>query len=134
MSDLKVLRLTPGLEKLLMNEGITTVQALQRILEQEGSLRGFKGIGPGSNEQVRIALEHYAKREPTEWSYDTDLSKLDDLPPRVVNALRSRQVWTVGDALSRSKESLLAIRNMGPTSLQKLERALSRKGFSWPEE
>lgn len=52
------------------------------------------------------------------------------LSPRVLNALRSRQVEYVGQALQMERDQLLSIRNFGPRSLQELIDALKEHGYA----
>lgn len=54
------------------------------------------------------------------------------LSPRVLNALRSRQIERVGQVLTRDKDELLAIRNFGPRSLRELTDALTQHGYEIP--
>jgi DNA-directed RNA polymerase subunit alpha len=51
------------------------------------------------------------------------------LSPRVLNALRSRQIERVGQVLSYDEDFLLSIRNFGPQSLKELREALSTHGY-----
>jgi DNA-directed RNA polymerase subunit alpha len=71
-----------------------------------------------------------ANRPPTE--ADTrPLAELG-LSPRVLNALRSRQIERVGQILTRERDELLAIRNFGPRSLRELTDALTEHGYEIP--
>lgn len=51
------------------------------------------------------------------------------LSPRVLNALRSRQIEFVGQVLTMDREQLLGIRNFGPRSLRELIDALEEHGY-----
>ncbi len=51
------------------------------------------------------------------------------LSPRVLNALRSRQIETVGQVMSMDRDQLLSIRNFGPRSLRELTDALVEHGY-----
>ena len=51
------------------------------------------------------------------------------LSPRVLNALRSRQIDRVGQVLSADPEQLLSIRNFGPRSLTELRQKLAEFGY-----
>jgi DNA-directed RNA polymerase subunit alpha len=51
------------------------------------------------------------------------------LSPRVLNALRSRQIEFVGQVLSMERDQLLGIRNFGPRSLRELVDALAEHGY-----
>ncbi len=51
------------------------------------------------------------------------------LSPRVLNALRSKQIEKVGQVLSMDPEELLSIRNFGPRSLKELRQALEAAGL-----
>ena len=51
------------------------------------------------------------------------------LPPRVLNALRSRQIERVGQVLTMDPDQLLSIRNFGPRSLTELREKLAEFGY-----
>jgi DNA-directed RNA polymerase subunit alpha len=51
------------------------------------------------------------------------------LSPRVLNALRSKQIEKVGQVLAMDPEELLSIRNFGPRSLKELRAALQAAGL-----
>ena len=51
------------------------------------------------------------------------------LSPRVLNALRSRQIERIGQVLTIDPDQLLAIRNFGPRSLTELRQKLAEFGY-----
>jgi len=51
------------------------------------------------------------------------------LSPRVLNALRSRQIEKVGQVLTMDPDQLLSIRNFGPRSLGELREKLAEFGY-----
>ena len=51
------------------------------------------------------------------------------LSPRVLNALRSRQIERVGQILTMDPDQLLSIRNFGPRSLSELREKLAEFGY-----
>ena len=51
------------------------------------------------------------------------------LSPRVLNALRSRQIERVGQVLTMDPDQLLSIRNFGPRSLNELRDKLGEFGY-----
>jgi DNA-directed RNA polymerase subunit alpha len=51
------------------------------------------------------------------------------LSPRVLNALRSRQIERVGQVLTADPDQLLSIRNFGPRSLTELRQKLAEFGY-----
>ncbi len=51
------------------------------------------------------------------------------LSPRVLNALRSKQIEKVGQVLAMDPDDLLSIRNFGPRSLRELRQALDTAGL-----
>jgi DNA-directed RNA polymerase subunit alpha len=51
------------------------------------------------------------------------------LSPRVLNALRSRQIDKVGQVLMMDPDQLLSIRNFGPRSLNELREKLAEYGY-----
>ncbi|TVR75740.1 MAG: DNA-directed RNA polymerase subunit alpha [Sphaerobacteraceae bacterium] len=53
------------------------------------------------------------------------------LSPRVLNALRSRQIERVGQVMAMEPDQLLSIRNFGPRSLQELRDQLAEHGYSF---
>ncbi len=55
------------------------------------------------------------------------------LSPRVLNALRSRQIERVGQVLAMDPDHLLSIRNFGPQSLKELRDHLSAHGYHYGE-
>lgn len=52
------------------------------------------------------------------------------LPPRILNALRSKQIEYVGQVLQMNDEQLLSIRNFGPKALDDLMETLSEHGYT----
>jgi DNA-directed RNA polymerase subunit alpha len=52
-----------------------------------------------------------------------------NLSPRVLNALRSRQIERVGQVLTMDPDQLLSIRNFGPRSLTELRERLAEFGY-----
>lgn len=51
------------------------------------------------------------------------------LSPRVLNALRSRQIEKIGQVLALERDQLMSIRNFGPRSLQELRDQLEAHGY-----
>jgi DNA-directed RNA polymerase subunit alpha len=51
------------------------------------------------------------------------------LSPRVLNALRSRQIERVGQILTMDPDQLLSIRNFGPRSMTELRQKLAEFGY-----
>lgn len=51
------------------------------------------------------------------------------LSPRVLNALRSRGILTVGQVLEKDPQDLLSIRNFGPVSMTELQEKLMEAGI-----
>lgn len=105
-------------------------------------------IEPGDalSEAARILVEHGQMiagftHEPEEVEEEARLippeveaKPLADLglSPRVLNALRSRQIENVGQVLQMEEEQLLSIRNFGPRSLTELMDALHEHGYDIP--
>lgn len=54
------------------------------------------------------------------------------LSPRVLNALRSRQIERVGQVMTMERDQLLSIRNFGPRSLRELTDALTAHNYHIP--
>jgi DNA-directed RNA polymerase subunit alpha len=73
-----------------------------------------------------------AGREPSPFISDEiqnkPLAELG-LSPRVLNALRSRQIERVGQVLTMDPDQLLSIRNFGPRSLNELRQKLAEFGY-----
>jgi len=96
------------------------------------------------SEAAQILVDHARliadfNREPSEPEEEEDKtpSIVDNRPlaelglsPRVLNALRSRQIERVGQVLSLPQEQLLSIRNFGPRSLQELRERLAEHGYT----
>jgi len=64
----------------------------------------------------------------TEEAQNRPLAELG-LSPRVLNALRSRQIERVGQVLTMDPDQLLSIRNFGPRSLTELRQKLAEHGY-----
>ncbi|MDQ4043982.1 MAG: DNA-directed RNA polymerase subunit alpha [Chloroflexota bacterium] len=76
--------------------------------------------------QAETAIEPISELPPE--VQNTALADLG-LSPRVLNALRSKQIEKVGQVLSMDPEELLSIRNFGPRSLKELRQALQEAGL-----
>lgn len=76
----------------------------------------------------QVGVEEDVKDEETD---QRPLSELG-LSPRVLNALRSRQVEKVGQVMAMEREQLMSIRNFGPRSLEELVEALTGHGYTIP--
>jgi DNA-directed RNA polymerase subunit alpha len=65
---------------------------------------------------------------------ETDTRPLAELglSPRVLNALRSRQIERVGQVMTMERDQLLSIRNFGPRSLRELIDALVAHDYEIP--
>ena len=59
---------------------------------------------------------------------NTSLAELG-LAPRVLNALRSKNIDKVGQVLTMDPDQLLSIRNFGPRSLTELREKLAQYGY-----
>jgi DNA-directed RNA polymerase subunit alpha len=83
----------------------------------------------GFNREDGAGVEE-AARAPSE----ADSRALADLglSPRVLNALRSRQIEKVGQVMTMERDQLLSIRNFGPRSLRELTDALTAHGYDIP--
>jgi DNA-directed RNA polymerase subunit alpha len=79
------------------------------------------------NQQARIA-EAAASPFISDEVQNKPLAELG-LSPRVLNALRSRQIERVGQVLTMDPDQLLSIRNFGPRSLTELREKLAEFGY-----
>jgi hypothetical protein len=63
---------------------------------------------------------------------DTERIEALHLRTRIVNALRARDIYTIGDLVKRSEADLTDpwMRNFGPKSLDEVKRALAVHGLS----
>lgn len=97
-------------------------QAAQILVQHAQMIAGFNRTATADAGEVGAA--------PTE----ADTRALADLglSPRVLNALRSRQIERVGQVMLMERDQLLAIRNFGPRSLRELTDALSENGYEIP--
>jgi len=97
-------------------------QAANILVEYAQKIAGF-------NRADSAAVEE-AARPPSE----ADSRALADLglSPRVLNALRSRQIERVGQVMTMERDQLLSIRNFGPRSLRELADALNGHGYEIP--
>jgi DNA-directed RNA polymerase subunit alpha len=74
--------------------------------------------------EVGIGVSPFISEE----AQNKPLSELG-LSPRVLNALRSRQIEKVGQVLTMDPDQLLSIRNFGPRSLTELRQKLAEHGY-----
>ncbi len=102
--------------------------------------------GDALSEAARILVEHAQMiagftAEPEEEEEEEGLipAEIESKPladlglsPRVLNALRSRQIEQVGQVLLMDEDQLLAIRNFGPQSLKELVDSLVEHGYDLP--
>lgn len=97
-------------------------QAANILVEHAQMIAGF-------NRDESATVEE-ATRQPSE----AELKPLGELglSPRVLNALRSRQIERVGQVMTMERDQLLSIRNFGPRSLRELTDALSAHGYDIP--
>jgi DNA-directed RNA polymerase subunit alpha len=97
-------------------------QAAEILVQHAQMIAGF-------NREDALAIDE-AGAAPTE----ADTRALADLSlsPRVLNALRSRQIERVGQVMGMERDQLLAIRNFGPRSLRELTDALVQHGYEIP--
>jgi DNA-directed RNA polymerase subunit alpha len=97
-------------------------QAAQILVEHAQMIASF-------NREDGLEAED-AARAPSE----ADTRALADLglSPRVLNALRSRQIERVGQVMAMERDQLLSIRNFGPRSLRELTDALVENGYTIP--
>lgn len=97
-------------------------QAANILVEYAQKIAGF-------NSEDGVGVEE-ATRAPSE----ADSRALADLglSPRVLNALRSRQIERVGQVMTMERDQLLSIRNFGPRSLRELTDALTSHGYDIP--
>jgi DNA-directed RNA polymerase subunit alpha len=97
-------------------------QAANILVEYAQRIAGF-------NSEDGVGQEE-AARAPSE----ADSRALADLglSPRVLNALRSRQIERVGQVMTMERDQLLSIRNFGPRSLRELTDALTAHGYEIP--
>lgn len=97
-------------------------QAANILVEHAQMIAGF-------NRDDSTLVEEIT-RQPSE----AELKPLGELglSPRVLNALRSRQIERVGQVMTMERDQLLSIRNFGPRSLRELTDALSAYGYDIP--
>src|SRR5215203_5363942 len=92
-----------------------------RILMTQAQV--FAGFTQGEGEQASGAGQALPDEVVNKPLADLGLS------PRVLNALRSRQIERVGQVLTTDPEQLLSIRNFGPRSLTELRQKLAEYGY-----
>lgn len=76
----------------------------------------------------QVEVKQESASELPEEVQNTALADLG-LSPRVLNALRSKQIEKVGQVLAMDPDDLLSIRNFGPRSLKELRQALNEAGL-----
>jgi DNA-directed RNA polymerase subunit alpha len=96
--------------------------AAEILVEHAAKIAGFnrEPVGPEADGVVKAGPE--------------DLRPLAELglSPRVLNALRSRQIERVGQVMNMERDQLLSIRNFGPRSLRELLDALVAHNYPIP--
>lgn len=83
----------------------------------------FAEFNRGSKEAVEPSSQFISDEVQNKALADLGLS------PRVLNALRSRQIERVGQVLTMDPDQLLSIRNFGPRSLTELRQKLAEFGY-----
>jgi DNA-directed RNA polymerase subunit alpha len=97
-------------------------QAAQILVEHAQMIAGFNREDATVAEGVDRPMTEQDMRPLTELG----------LSPRVLNALRSRQIERVGQVMLMERDQLLSIRNFGPRSLRELTDALTQHGYEIP--
>ena len=116
-----LVRKTP--EALLTIQGIegTSVRDIKRALNAIGlRLAGSIDVGATDLSDEKVASTHDVM--------SVHIDELD-LTVRAYNCLRNAQITCVGDLVRKTPGELLAIQNMGTTSVHDIERALARLGL-----
>ncbi len=96
-------------------------QAAQILVDHGRLIADFNRDAAEQTEEAAAAIPEVDNRP---------LSELG-LSPRVLNALRSRQIERVGQVMAMEPDQLLSIRNFGPRSLQELRDQLEAHGYSF---
>lgn len=96
-------------------------EAAQVLVDHARLIADFNRAPAEEEEEAARALNEVDNRP---------LSELG-LSPRVLNALRSRQIERVGQVLAMDPDHLLSIRNFGPQSLKELRDHLSAHGYQY---
>lgn len=102
------------------NDALTQAAAI--LVEHAQMIAGYRGDGSVSPGEAGAESEEGDRRPLAELG----------LSPRVLNALRSRQVETVGEVMAMERDQLLKIRNFGPRSFEELLEALTAHGYAIP--
>jgi len=97
-------------------------RSAQILVEQAQMIAGFNRADVSVPEGIDRPVTEQDMRPLTELS----------LSPRVLNALRSRQIERVGQVMLMERDQLLSIRNFGPRSLRELTDALIQHGYEIP--
>ena len=111
-------------EKLLsiVGMGRTSVQDIERALKAVG----LRLDSPVMDVSTDDSAYGRAAKKLAEMS--THVDELE-LPVRASNCLHNTEIRSVGDLVRKTREDLLAIQNMGVTSVGDIERALARFGL-----
>jgi DNA-directed RNA polymerase subunit alpha len=122
--------------------GFTDYDRLIIEVQTDGTIEPDEALSESANILVQHArMIAGFNREPldvegpkTSLPTEIDAKPLADLglSPRVLNALRSRQIERVGQVLNMERDHLLSIRNFGPRSLRELTDALQAHGYAIP--
>ncbi|MFN8591325.1 MAG: DNA-directed RNA polymerase subunit alpha [Thermomicrobiales bacterium] len=95
-------------------------ESAQILVRQAQVFAGLNQVGGPQAATSGVAIPEEIMNKPL-----ADLG----LSPRVLNALRSRQIERVGQVLTTDPDQLLTIRNFGPRSLTELRQKLSEYGY-----
>jgi DNA-directed RNA polymerase subunit alpha len=121
--------------------GATDYDRLIIEVQTDGTIEPDDALSEAAN----ILVEHARmiagfNREQVGGAIEAGAAALEDtrplaelgLSPRVLNALRSRQIERIGQVMTMEREALLNIRNFGPRSLRELTDALTQHGYEIP--
>jgi large subunit ribosomal protein L21 len=109
-----------------------------RYQRKRGHRQGYASLSIedivlGGEEEERPAPAEKPQKEKTTVKRKTTVPQIPiaelELPARVLAALEGAGLRTAGDVLKLTDEELLAIRGLGPKSLEQVRTALSEKGL-----
>lgn len=101
---------------------------------EEGYQKGFKNAGPDGRERAPVCNPYGAcQRVPVSSVERINIEELD-LSVRTYNGLKRANLNTVGDVMTKSKQEIFHIQNLGKGSLRELEEKLASLDVQLREE
>jgi DNA-directed RNA polymerase alpha subunit len=124
-----------------------TTDVLISLNELENALRAKELISKGQklstvsivDKGISVRLVESKARVPKlslklENGINTKIENAGGLPPRIVNSLKSQNIFTIKDLTQQSKSELGKARGFGPTTMKEINDFLLQAGFDFKKE